>query len=201
MARLVLVDDHPIVREGLKAYLSLQSDLEVVGEAGSLEEAVRVVAASAPDVVLLDLRLPDGSGLDLLEHLPQPGPRVLVLTSFLEAEEVREAMRRGASGFLVKHEAPAALVSSIRAALRGELPLDPQAVRVLARPHDDPLTALTARERQVLSLLGRGLSNKAIALELGVAEKTVKVHVGHLLAKLGVRHRVQAALFARERGV
>ena len=139
-ARLLIVDDHPVVRAGLKAFLDLQGDLEVVAEAGSVAEARAAAAAAELDLVLLDLQLPDGNGLQLLQELTGgPGePRVVVLTSFLDDGQVREAMRRGASGFLLKHAGPKALLDRVRAALRGELPMDPGAVRALARPKRGP---------------------------------------------------------------
>ncbi len=201
--RLMIVDDHPVVREGLKTFLDLQHDLEVVAEAGSLAQARERAAAAAPDLILLDVQLPDGNGLDLLSELTRlpSAPRVLVLTSFLEETYVREAMRRGAAGYVLKHAGPGALVDKVRAALRGEVPLDPAAVSVLAQPHDDPFAELTPREREVLQLIAQGMSNKRIAAAMGIAEKTVKTHAGSVFAKLNVRDRVQAALLAKERGL
>ena len=201
MARLVIVDDHPIVREGLKAYLELQGDLEVVAEAGSVREALERIATHEPDLVLLDLQLPDASGLKVLAHLAHvvKRPKVLVLTSFLDEDYLREALRAGAAGYVVKHAGPAKLVDSVRAALRGELPLDPGAVKLLAQERDDPLDALTPREREVLARLAEGKSNKRIARELGIVEKTVKSHVSSILAKLGCKDRLQAALYMQRR--
>ena len=200
--RLVIVDDHPIVREGLKAFLELQ-DFAVVGEAGDATSALELVRETQPDLVLLDVQLSGENGLHLIPKVLGLGlespPKVLVLTSFLEEDYLREALRLGASGFLVKHSGPARLADALRAALRGELPLDPDAVRLLAQPHDDPLARLTLREREVLGHLAQGVSNKRIATSLGIAEKTVKVHVSNVLAKLDVKDRVQAALYARER--
>lgn len=203
MARLVVIDDHPIVRDGLKTYLSLQRDLEVVGEAGSTAEGLERVRETAPDLVLLDLQLPGEGGLELLPKLAalERPPKVLILTSFLDEEMLREALRLGASGYLLKHAGPSALLDGIRASLRGELPLDPGAVKLLARPQADPLAGLTPREREVLGLIGRGMSNKAIGQRLGIAEKTVKNHVSNLLAKLELNDRLQAALYARERNL
>jgi DNA-binding NarL/FixJ family response regulator len=200
-ARLAIVDDHPVVRSGLRAYLALFGDLEVVAEAGSTEEALAAVCAHSPDLVLLDLRLPDGDGLHLLATLKRaaPGARVLILTSFLDEDDLRAALRLGASGYLLKRAGQGALVDGIRAALRGERPLDPAAAKLLANLQADPLERLTPRERVVLGLLAEGLSNKAIAARLGVAEKTVKTHVSSVLGKLGCRDRVQAALYARSR--
>ena len=198
--RLVIIDDHPIVREGLKAFLELQN-FEVVGEAGDAVSGLELVSEAQPELVLLDVQLPGENGLRLLPRLLslEPPPKVLMLTSFLEEDYVREALRLGASGFLVKHSGPDRLADALRAALRGEIPLDPEATRMLARPFDDPLEELTLREREVLEHLAEGMSNKRIATSLDIAEKTVKVHVSSVLAKLGVKDRVQAALYARGR--
>lgn len=202
--RLLIVDDHPIVREGLKAFLGLYDDLEVVGEAGSGGEALAQARKLEPDLVLLDLQLADGQALVFVPKLLELSkvPKVLILTSFLEEDHLRQALALGASGYLLKHAGPAALLDGIRAAARGELPLDPAAVRLLARPPaQDALAQLTPKEREVLSQIARGLSNKAIAQTLGVTEKTVKTHVSSLLSKLGLKGRTQAALFAREQGL
>ena len=200
--RLLIIDDHPIVREGLKAFLGLQADLEVVGEAGTAQEGLELARALTPDLVLLDVQLPDGTGLSVLADLSasNPKPRVLILTSFADEAYIREAMRKGASGYLLKHAGPKRLLDAVRATLRGEMPLDASAVTVLAQPHDDPLQGLTPRERDVLGLITAGLSNAQIAARLSIAEKTVKTHATSLFAKLGVRDRTQAALYAKERG-
>ena len=198
--RVLIVDDHPVVRAGLRAFLDLQNDFEVVAEAGSLSEARERARESAPDLILLDLQLPDGSGLTLIDELVAIG-RVLVLTSFLDEGKVRQALRRGASGYLLKHAGPNALLDKVRAALRGEMPLDPEAVRALASPTTDPLADLTRREHQVLALMAQGWSNKRIAVHLSISEKTVKTHAGHIFAKLGVDDRLQAVLVAKEHGL
>jgi DNA-binding NarL/FixJ family response regulator len=201
--RLLIVDDHPIVREGLKAFLGLYEDLELVGEAEGGHEALAKAQSLYPDLILLDLHLCDGHALVWIPRFLElsPAPKVLILTSFLEEETLRQATHLGASGYLLKHAGPAALLDGIRSAARGEVPLDPAAVRLLARPHEDRLAGLTAKEREVLSLIAQGLSNKAIAQRLGIAEKTVKTHVSSLLAKLGLKGRTQAALLAREVGL
>jgi DNA-binding NarL/FixJ family response regulator len=199
-ARVLIIDDHPVVRAGLRAFLDLQEDFEVVAEAGSLAEARKQAPAARVDLVLLDLELPDGSGLTLIPELAR-NARVLVLTSFLDEGKVRQAMRQGASGYLLKHAGPAALLDKLRAAQRGEIPLDPEAVRALASPTADPLAELTPREREVLRLMAEGLSNKGIAIALDISEKTVKTHAGHVFAKLGVRDRVRAVLIAKEQGL
>ncbi len=200
--RLLIVDDHPIVREGLKAFLGLQADLEIVGETGSAHEGLELARSLSPHLILLDVQLTDGSGLSILADLLalDPKPRVLVLTSFADEAYIREAMRKGASGFLLKHAGPKSLLDGVRAVLRGELPLDADVVRVLTRPDDDPLQVLTPREGDVLRLVAAGLTNRQVATELGIAEKTVKTHATSVFAKLGVRDRTQAALYAKERG-
>lgn len=201
--RIWIVDDHPVVRAGLKAYLDLQADLEVVGEAGSIAEARTLSGADDSDLVLLDVKLPDGNGLDLIDgfHALAGSPKVLILTSFVDDAAVREAMRRGAAGYVLKHEGPASLVDHIRAALRGEVPMDPRAVRALARPAEDPLADLTPREMDVLRGIARGMTNQDIATELGITEPTVKTHAGNIFGKLGVDGRTQAALVAKDHGL
>ena len=200
-ARILLVDDHPIVREGLRAYLSLQPGLSVVGEAESVPQALEKLGEIQPDLVLLDVQLEGESGLSLLETLQKQegAPKVLLLTSFLDEDYLREALRLGSAGYLLKRAGQGALVDGVRAALRGERVLDPAAAALLPTLQDDPLKHLTPRERTVLALLAEGLSNKAVAKRLDVGEKTVKTHVSSVLAKLGVKDRTQAALYARSR--
>lgn len=200
--RLMLVDDHPVVRQGLRSFLSTQHDLQVVAESGDLAGARELIRKVAPDMVLLDLILADGNGLDLIrEYEGRPKPKWLVLTSFLDEEYIRASLRAGACGYLLKHAGTASLLDGIKSALRGEIPLDPQAVALLAMPAEDSLASLTVREREVLALLAGGMTNKAIANTLGVTEKTVKSHLGRVFAKLDVRDRTQAALLAREHGL
>lgn len=200
---IVIVDDHPVVRDGLKAYLDLHDDVEVVGQAGTVSEALAIVPALAPDVVLLDLQLPDRNGLQAIPDLlvTDPAPRVVVLTSFVDDDSVRRAIRLGASGYLAKHANPDTLLDGIRAAHRGEMPLDPSAARALASQRRDPLEQLTPREREVLEHIAKGMSNRSISAALYITEKTVKTHVSAILAKLGVDDRTQAALFARDHGL
>lgn len=200
-ARIVIVDDHPIVRRGLRGYLELYDALHVVGEAGSVAEALSCIARTRPDLVLLDVQLPGEDGLRVLQALQgeRDAPKVLVLTSFLDEDYLKGALRLGAVGYVLKHAGQQQLLDSVWAALRGERPLDPEAAALLAQTRDDPLSTLTPREREVLALLAEGLANKAIARRLDIAEKTVKTHVSSILAKLGVKDRVQAALYARSR--
>ena len=208
MIRVLLVDDHAVVREGLRAFLELQDGIEVVGEAGDGAEGVAAVERLRPDVVLMDLVMPRLDGVGAMRELRRrlPGARVIVLTSFTDEEKLLPALQAGAAGYLLKNAEPAELARAVRAAHAGEALLDPAvAARLLASIAEPPdagsREALTPREREVLSLIGRGYANKRIALELGIAEKTVKTHVGHVLAKLGVADRTQAALHAARAGL
>ncbi|ACZ83532.1 response regulator [Streptosporangium roseum] len=211
MIRVLIVDDHPVVRQGLRTFLGLQDDLDVVGEAADGAEAVALVESLAPDVLLLDLKMPVLDGLGTLVRLAEHGlsPRVLVLTSVGDREDVAPAMRAGASGFLYKDVDPAALVQAIRAVHGGQVLLAPEAAEaMLSVPAPAPAPAegryvapLTDREREVLTLIASGRSNREIARELAVAEKTVKTHVSNVLMKLGVQDRTQAALYAVRNGL
>lgn len=210
MIRVLIADDHAVVRQGLRMFLELQEDIEVVGEAADGEQALAAVAALLPDVVLMDLVMPRLDGVAAIERLRAlaPATRAIVLTSFLDEDKVLPAVRAGAAGYLLKDVDPAELVRAIRMVDGGEALLHPAvAARVLrelagdedarAKRHEQ----LTAREREVLALLARGRANKAIAFELGVAEKTVKTHVGNILGKLGLSDRTQAALYAVRAGL
>jgi NarL family two-component system response regulator LiaR len=208
--RVLLVDDHAVVREGLRNFLALQDGLEIVGEASDGNEAIEQAQRLEPDVILMDLVMPGLDGIGAMRQLRarSSASRVIVLTSFLEDERVLPAIQAGAAGYLLKNVAPAELARAIRAAHAGEAIIDPtaaarlvQAIADDARPRIEEPERLTRRERDVLELIARGQSNKRIALELGISEKTVKTHVGHLLAKLGVTDRTQAALMAVEEGL
>jgi two-component system, NarL family, response regulator LiaR len=204
--RVLVVDDHAVVREGLRTFLELQDGIEVIGEAADGREAVELAERVEPDVVLMDLVMPRMDGVQAMRALRDrtPGARVIVLTSFLEDERLLPAIRAGAAGYLLKNVEPAELARAVRAGHAGEALIDPavaaRLVDALADGGGAPEDSLTAREREVLDLIGRGYSNKRIALELGVAEKTVKTHVGHVLAKLNVADRTQAALYAARIG-
>jgi DNA-binding NarL/FixJ family response regulator len=206
--RVAINDDHPVVRQGLRSFLEAQG-FEVVGEAGDGEAAVRLVEQTRPDVLLTDLVMPGVDGIEAIRRLRAAGSTVgiLVLTSFSGAEQVIPAIQAGADGYMLKDAGPAALDGAIRAVVRGEPLLAPEAAAaVMAKVADDAspppapvhpdLDRLTAREREVLAGLGRGLSNRRLAAELYVSEKTVKTHVSNLLAKLRLSDRTQAALFA-----
>jgi DNA-binding NarL/FixJ family response regulator len=197
--RVLIVDDHPVVRRGLRVLLEVQDGIEVTGEAGDGPAALARAAEQQPDVILLDLKLPGLDGLAVLEQLKHTTPKVLVLTSVTDPVAAGRAMREGAAGVLYKDVDPDALVRAIRAVHDGHLLLSPEAAGTLLQPSAGPgrgLDALTAREREVLAELAQGRSNREIARALHVAEKTVKAHVSSVLAKLGVQDRTQAALFA-----
>jgi NarL family two-component system response regulator LiaR len=204
--RVLVVDDHAVVREGLRTFLELQDGIEVAGEAADGEEAIEAAERLRPDVVLMDLVMPALDGLAAMRALRErvPGARVIVLTSFADDDKLLPALRAGAAGYLLKNAEPQELARAVRAANAGEALLDPH---VAARLVDalagekEPLDRLTPREREVLQLIGRGFSNKRIAQELRLSEKTVKTHVGHVLAKLGVDDRTQAAVFAVRAGL
>ena len=206
--RVLVADDHAVVREGLRTFLELQEGIEVVGEAGDGAEAIELAERLRPNVILMDLVMPRLDGLDAMRVLQQglPEARVIVLTSFADDEKLLPAIRAGAAGYLLKNVQPQELARAIRAAHAGEALLDPavaaRLVEAIAeRGSDERAHQLTPREREVLELIGRGLSNKRIARELGVAEKTVKTHVSHVLGKLGVSDRTQAALYAVRTGL
>ena len=197
--RVLIVDDHPVVRQGLRVLLEVQDGIEVTGEAGDGPTALARAAVHQPDVILLDLKLPGLDGLAVLEQLKHTTARVLVLTSVTDPVAAGRAMREGAAGVLYKDVDPDALVRAIRAVHDGHLLLSPEAAGTLLQPSAGPsrgLDALTAREREVLAELAQGRSNREIARALHVSEKTVKAHVSSVLAKLGVQDRTQAALVA-----
>jgi NarL family two-component system response regulator LiaR len=211
MIRVLIADDHSVVREGLRAFLELQDGLLVVGEAGDGAEALAEAERLRPDVILMDLVMPRLDGVGAMRELRRlmPEVRVIVLTSFLDDDRLLPAIHAGAAGYLLKDVEPAELARAVRAAHAGEAMLDPAAAARLVEavaggqtsPAAEERERLTRREREVLELIAQGRSNKRIALELGISEKTVKAHVGRLLAKLGVADRTQAALLAVRRGL
>lgn len=201
MIGVLLVDDHHLVRSGLASLLETTDDLRVVGQAADGEQAVRLAPELRPDVVLMDLSMPVLDGVaatrQLLAVLPQT--HVVVLTSFSDQQRVGEALAAGAVGYLLKDCDPRDLLAGVRAAAQGHAPIDPRVARaLLPATTASPLDDLSARERQVLELVSQGLANKQIGRALGISERTVKVHLGHVFRRIGVTDRTSAALWARE---
>jgi len=203
--RVLVVDDHEVVRRGLRTFLEVQGDIEVVGEAADGDGCVARAEELRPDVILLDLRMPGSDGVSALRRLRERGnpARVLVVTSFTDLDAVVPAVREGAAGYVYKDVAPAALAAAIRSVHAGHVLLQPEvAARLMAAPGaDTPGERLTARERTVLAQIARGRSNREIARSLNLSEKTVKTHVSAILTKLGVQDRTQAALYAVGHGL
>jgi len=195
---VLIVDDHPVVRQGLRALLEVQDDMTVAGEAGDGPAAISLAESLRPDIVLLDLKLPGMDGVAVLRPLRAAGLRVLVLTSATEPTAAAAAVRAGAAGVVYKDIDPAALVRAIRSVHDGNVLLAPEAVGSLIR--GSRADTLTAREREVLAGIADGKSNREIARLLRVSEKTVKAHVSAVLAKLGVQDRTQAAVYAVRHG-
>jgi DNA-binding NarL/FixJ family response regulator len=203
--RVLVVDDHALVRSGLGAVLAATDDCEVVGEAATGEEGVALARELHPDVVVMDLSMPGAGGVAATATLrsAMPDVRVLVLTTFADDGRVRAALAAGATGYLLKDAAPDEVVRAVRAAARDETPIDPRVARALL-PGGTADTStdvrLPPRERDVLVRIARGLSNRQIATELGIAERTVKVHAGSLFRRIGVADRTSAALWGRDHG-
>ncbi|GAA3659438.1 response regulator transcription factor [Lentzea roselyniae] len=201
MIRLVIVDDHPVVRDGLRGMLAA-ADFEVVGEAASGDEAVAVVTATSPDVVLMDLRMPGSDGLSAIERLRDHPCRVLVLTTYDTDRDVLPAIKAGATGYLLKDTPRDDLQRAIHAAYAGEAVLSPAvATRLLGQVREPASEPLSARELEVLALVARGSTNRAVAAALFISEATVKTHLLHVYAKLGVSDRAAAVAVAYERGL
>ncbi|BAJ62908.1 response regulator [Anaerolinea thermophila] len=207
---VLIVDDHSIVRAGIRTYLETQSDLEVVGEAASGKEAVQLAAELVPDVILMDLIMPEMDGVEATQRVRQISPRtqVIVLTSFHEDTHIFPAIKAGALSYLLKDVSAEELGEAIRAAARGEAVLHPQVAARLVKEmrgtpaeKPNPYTALTEREQEVLKCIAQGMSNAEIAAHLVVSEKTVKGHVSNILSKLHLADRTQAAIYAWKEGL
>ncbi|GAA2743894.1 response regulator transcription factor [Terrabacter aerolatus] len=217
MTTVVVVDDHRLVRAGLRTIIDASGDLRVVGEAADGAAAVDVVRDLGPDVVLMDLSMPGVDGIEAIRRLRADGATapVVVLTSFAEADRVRAATEAGAVGYLLKDSEPADVLAAVRSAAAGHAPIDPRVTRALLPSPDRPdrfdrldrpdrparWPALSDREREVLAHVARGLANKQIARALGISERTVKVHLGNVFRQIGVGDRTSAALWARDHGV
>lgn len=203
-ARILLVDDHPMMRRGIRQLLELEDDFLIVGEANNGEEALLLIDSLQPQLILLDNNMPQMNGVETLKRLRQIGytGKILLFTVSDAEKDVRDALRLGADGYLLKDMEPEKLIQQVREALQGELVISQALTRVLAQalrePHAAPQVELTDREQQVLKMVAGGNSNKMIGRKLGITEGTVKVHVKNLLHKLGLRSRVEAAVWAME---
>lgn len=207
---VVIVDDHFVVREGVRALFETQPDISIVGEAASGEEAVRLCADYAPDVVLMDLLMPGLNGVEATRQIKQVSPRsqVIVLTSYHEDEHILPAIRAGALSYLLKEAGPDELLAAVQKAARGETTIHPRVAAKMMRTlqgaeakEENPFDDLSKRELEVLRLIAEGLSNAAIGEALFISEKTVKSHVGNILSKLHLADRTQAAVYAWRRGL
>ena len=204
--RVLLVDDHAVVRMGLRTFFDLQDDIEVVGEAADGSEGLALARRLKPDVVLMDLMMPNMDGLTAIARIKgeMPETEIVAVTSFIEEEKVTAALEAGASGYLLKDAEAEEVASAVRAAFAGEVHLDPAVARLLAqrmrtrKNEPDPVEPLTDRERDVIRLLGQGMSNKDIGAALFITERTARTYVSNILGKLGLASRTQAALWAVE---
>jgi DNA-binding NarL/FixJ family response regulator len=204
MIRVLLVDDHQLLRDSLRSLLDGQDDITVVGAAGDGAQALTAAAETRPDVVLMDLSMPRMGGVEATRRLlqQQPGTQVVVLTSFPDQELIFDSVQAGAVGYLLKDAAPEKVVAAVRSAAAGESPLDGRVARtLLTRGQSSGQATLTDREREVLRLVARGLANKQIARHLGIAERTVKAHLTSAFQRIGATDRTQAALWAARHGL
>ncbi|MBR7552988.1 response regulator [Allobacillus sp. GCM10007491] len=204
---VVLVDDHEVVRRGMKTYLMTEEDIEIVGEASSGNEGARLVLDLNPDVVLMDLIMENGTGIEATEKIiaENPSCKIIILTSFYDEEQVIPALEAGAFSYMLKTSAAEEIVSAIRKAKRGENVIEPKAAGAMMNrfrtPNKDAHDELTQREREVLICIGNGLTNQEISEELFIGIKTVKTHVSNILSKLEVHDRTQAAVYAHRNGL
>ena len=205
--RVLIVDDHGVVRMGLRTFFELVDDIEVVGEASDGSEAIAVARRLRPDVILMDLLMPAMDGITAIGRIKDelPETEIVAMTSFIEEEKVTAALEAGASGYLLKDAEAEEVADAVRSAFNGEVHLDPAVARLLAQrmrdrraKPDEPAEPLTDRERDVMRCLGRGMSNKEIAAELFITERTARTYVSNILGKLGLASRTQAALWAVE---
>jgi DNA-binding NarL/FixJ family response regulator len=201
--RVFLLDDHEIVRRGLRELLESEGDIEVVGEAGTAEEALGRIPATQPDVAVLDVRLPDGDGVEVCRDIRSRHPEIqcLMLTSYADDEALFSAIMAGAAGYVLKQVKGSDLIDGVRRVARGESLLDPSVTRrvlerLRSKPEDDELANLTEQERRILDLIAEGLTNRQIGDRMFLAEKTIKNYVSNLLAKLGMSRRSEAAAYA-----
>jgi DNA-binding NarL/FixJ family response regulator len=205
MIRLLIADDHPLVRNALTQLLGTVEDIEVVATTANGREAVTMALETSPDVVLMDLEMPELNGMEATRELvaADPSARVVILTTFSDRENIMGALDAGALGYLLKDAEPEEIIRGVRSAARGDSPLAPRAAREMISQRSEAAvdTGLSARETEVLALVGEGLQNKLIARRLEISEKTVKAHLTSVFAQIGVSDRTQAALWARRHNI
>jgi DNA-binding NarL/FixJ family response regulator len=203
MIRLLIADDHPLVRDALTELLGGEDDISVVGATGDGRRAVELALETSPDVVLMDLEMPERNGIEATRALKDAGSpaQVVVLTSFADRDRILGALDAGALGYLLKDAEPDEIIRGVRAAAKGDSPLAPRAANELIAARAEPQPELSGRELEVLGLVGEGLPNKLIARRLEISEKTVKAHLTRVFAQIGVTDRTQAALWAQRHGV
>ncbi|MGI6327380.1 MAG: response regulator [Dethiobacteria bacterium] len=201
--RIVLIDDHPVVRQGLEQSLSMEEDMEVVGMAASCPEGVELISAEKPDLAIVDMRMPGGGGLELIRQARKkvPGCRFVILTSFASQKEVSDAIAENVEGYILKDALPDEFISAIRLVARGRRYYDPEIIDTVMKGEEDSFKELTGRELEVLEALAEGMTNRDIARKFFISENTVKKHVCSILDKLELHDRTQAALYAFSRGM
>ncbi len=201
--KIAIVDDHPLVREGLSAIIACESDIELSGEAENIKDALMMIQHKNPDIVLVDIRLADESGLDIVKKAKQSEylKKFIILTSSTEEENFYKAEKLGVDGYIFKEALPEELIYAIRLVNRGRKYYDPEVIKLKMKEDNKFTEKLTLREREVLTALGKGFSNRNIAKELFLSENTIKKHVSQILAKLELSDRTQAALYARSKGI
>ncbi len=202
--KVVIVDDHPMVRQGLKQTIELEPDLEVVGSAASCTEGVELILSTEPDLAVIDLKMPDGSGLDVIRRCKKEasGCRFLILTAYGSPQEVSDALSEHVGGYILKEALPEEIIDAVRRVGLGRRYFDPEVMEnAIKGREENPLYRLTPREMEVLNAVSAGMNNHAIAGKLHISEKTVKKHISNLLGKLDVQDRIQAALFGFSQGM
>ncbi|NLJ56318.1 MAG: response regulator transcription factor [Firmicutes bacterium] len=202
--KIVIVDDHPVVRQGVQQALEREADIEVVGVAGSCSEGAETIAALKPDLAIVDIRMPDGSGLEMVRQVRKAvaGCRIIILSSYASPRDISAAVAENVEGYVLKEALPEELLNAVRLVAKGRRYYDPEIMdSIMNKEEKDPLKGLTARELEILQSLAEGLNNRAIAQKHYISENTVKKHIGNILDKMEFQDRTQAALYAFSRGL
>lgn len=202
--KVVIVDDHPMVRQGLRQTIEIEEDMDVIGSAASVAEGIELIIAAEPDLAVVDLKMPDGSGLDVVNSCKAAGAncRFLILTAYASSQEVNRALSENVGGYILKEALPEEIIDAIKRVASGRRYFDPEVMETAINGREEnPLYRLTAREMEVLHAVSAGMNNSTIAKKLHISEKTVKKHISNLLSKLDVEDRIQAALFGFSQGM